>query len=139
LRSSAACCTSAGTGGSIARSSSGSGIDDTTWLHANDIGPPPLSASTATARPPSWRTAVTGVRMCTFDPCASTRSRQRSHIIPGPNFGYWNSSISVVIDVWLRFGSTALSTAFDSDRFLMRWAAQSAWMSVAGTPHTFSV
>ena len=29
--------------------------------------------------------------------------------------------------------------ALSSDRSLMRCAAQSAWMSVAGTPHTFSV
>ena len=40
---------------------------------------------------------------------------------------------------WLRLGRMALMTAFTSDRFLMRWAAQSAWISVAGTPHTFSV
>ena len=30
-------------------------------------------------------------------------------------------------------------TALHSDRFLMRCAAQSAWISVAGTPQTFSV
>ena len=29
--------------------------------------------------------------------------------------------------------------ALPSERFLMRWAAQSAWISMAGTPHTFSV
>ena len=40
---------------------------------------------------------------------------------------------------WLRFGRMAFTTALDSERFLMRWAAQSALISVAGTPHTFSV
>ncbi len=29
--------------------------------------------------------------------------------------------------------------AFDNDRFLILWAAQSAWIAVAGIPHTFSV
>ena len=40
---------------------------------------------------------------------------------------------------WLRLGSSAFLTALNSDRFLMRCAAQSAWIAVAGTPHTFSV
>ncbi len=58
---------------------------------------------------------------------------------PGPNLGYWNSSMRLAISFWLRLGSSALSTALSSDRFLIRCAAQSAWISVAGTPHTFSV
>ena len=64
---------------------------------------------------------------------------QVSHIIPGPYLGYWNSSIRDVMSFWLRRGRIALMIALSSDRFLMRCAAQSAWISVAGTPHTFSV
>ncbi len=45
----------------------------------------------------------------------------------------------LVICFWLRLGMTAFITALNSDRFLMRWAAQSAWIVVAGTPHSFSV
>jgi len=33
----------------------------------------------------------------------------------------------------------AFTTALRSERFLMRCAAQSAWISVHGMPHTFSV
>src|SRR5207302_10169749 len=66
--------------------------------------------------PPSWCTCETADSMITLEPCASTSSRQRSHIIPGPYFGYWNSSMRLVMSFWLRLGSTALSTAFDSDR-----------------------
>ena len=72
-------------------------------------------------------------------PRASTMSRQRSHIIPGPYLGYSNSSMRLVMSFWLRFGRMAFKPALDSERFLMRWAAQSALISVAGTPHTFSV
>ena len=87
--------------------------------------------------------------MRTFEPAASTLSRQTSHIIPGPYLGYWNSSMSEVMSVALPFlrkeshdGSEsrmAFTPAFHSDMFLMRWAAQSAWMLLAGTPHTFSL
>jgi hypothetical protein len=59
--------------------------------------------------------------------------------MPGPCFGYWNSSMRLVTSFWFRRGSTALTIALDSDRFLMRWAAQSAWMADAGMPHAFSV
>ena len=72
-------------------------------------------------------------------PAACTLSAQTSHIIPGPNFGYWNSSMSVVISVWLRLGRIAFSTALPRSRFLTRWAAQSAGISDTGTPQTFSV
>ncbi len=43
------------------------------------------------------------------------------------------------MSVWFRLGSTALMTAEDSERFLIRCAAQSAGISVAGIPHSFSV
>ena len=89
------------------------------------------------------------VSITTLEPAASTWSRQPSHIIPGPYFGYWNSSISEVMSVALLFlrkdshdGSEsriALMPAFQSDRFLMRWAAKSAWIWLAGTPHSFSL
>jgi hypothetical protein len=59
--------------------------------------------------------------------------------MPGPYFGYWNRSISVVISVEPFWGRNAAITAFMIVRFLMRCAAQSAWISVAGMPHTFSV
>ena len=111
------------------------GIDEITWL----AGWRPVGVETATALPPAWWMAVTGDSISTLVPRASTFSRQRSHIIPGPYFGYWNSSMRLVISFWFRLGRMALVTAFISDRFLMRWAAQSAWISVAGTPHSFSV
>ena len=98
-----------------------------------------MGVDTATALPPAWWTAVTGSSMATVVPRASTSSRARSHIIPGPYLGYWNSSMRLVISFWFRLGRTALVIAFISDRFLMRWAAQSAWIDVAGTPHSFSV
>ena len=59
--------------------------------------------------------------------------------MPGPCFGYWNSSISDVIDFWLRLGSSALVTALNSERFLMRCAAKSAGSLWTGTPHSFSL
>ena len=47
--------------------------------------------------------------------------------------------MSDVIDFWLRFGSSALTTALNSERFLMRCAAKSAGSLLAGTPHSFSL
>jgi hypothetical protein len=79
--------TAGGTGGSMASRSAGSGIDDTTCVHAYVVVAPSVSATTAVARPPSWRTAVTLVDSSTFVPADSTCSRQRSHIIPGPSLG----------------------------------------------------
>src|SRR3954467_5308474 len=38
-----------------------------------------------------------------------------------------------------RFGFRASHTARNSERFLMRCAPQSAWISVHGTPQTFSL
>ena len=72
-------------------------------------------------------------------PAACTSPAQTSHIMPGPYLGYWNSSMRVVMSVWLRLGRMALITALRRSRFLIRWAAQSAGMSATGTPHTFSV
>ena len=82
---------------------------------------------------------TTSVPISTVPPPLSTRSRHRSHIIPGPNLGYWNSSMRLVICCWLRFGVRALSTALPRSRFLIRWAAQSEGISLTGTPQTFSV
>ncbi|CAB4604597.1 unannotated protein [freshwater metagenome] len=69
--------------------------------------------------------------------------------MPGPNFGYSNSSMSEVTSVALPFfmkgtqsgtaSTSALMPAVQSERFLMRCAAQSAWISLAGTPQTFSL
>ena len=82
---------------------------------------------------------MTAVSITTVEPWATTLSRQTSHIIPGPYLGYWNSSMSEVMSFWFRFGSSALTMALPSDRSLTRWAAQSAGISLTGTPHTFSV
>ena len=83
--------------------------------------------------------AATFVSMSTVPPPFSTSSRQRSHIIPGPYLGYWNSSMRLVISFWFRFGASAFSTALPRSRFFTRWAAQSAGMSLTGTPQTRSV
>ncbi len=40
---------------------------------------------------------------------------------------------------WFRLGSTAFTTALNSERFLMRCAAQSDCSSVASRPQSFSV
>ena len=130
-----------GTGGSMARSRAVIGIEDITAEHGYSVSVPSAdSPTTATALPPAWRILVTLVFMRTLVPAASTRSRQRSHIIPGPYLGYWNSSMSEVISFWLRLGSTALTIAFDSDRFLIRWAAQSACNSGRrDAPHLLGV
>ena len=83
--------------------------------------------------------AVTGECRCSVPPAACTFSAHTSHIIPGPYLGYWNSSMRVVISVWLRLGRMALMTALRRSRFLMRWAAQSAGICETSTPQTRSV
>src|SRR3954452_17790477 len=125
------------------------GIEETTSVQGYSVRTPACSATTATARSSSWRIVTALVSIRTLEPEASTLSRQTSHIMPGPYFGYWNSSISEVMSVALprfrndsEFGSEsrmAFTPAFHSDMFLMRWAAQSAWMLLAGTPQTFSL
>ncbi len=135
----AAACTSAGAGGSMARTRAEIGMEEITWLQRCSVCPPSDSTTTEVARPPRWRMEAMRVSMTTLEPWASTLSRQTSHIIPGPYLGYWNSSMREVMSFWLRFGRRAFMTAFHSDRFLIRCAAQSAWISVAGTPQTFSV
>ena len=81
------------------------GIDEMTWSHGYSVRvPSAASATTATALPSSWRMPTTRVSMTTLQPLASTRSRQRSHIIPGPYFGYWNSSMSEVIVLLVALG-----------------------------------
>ena len=82
---------------------------------------------------------VTFVSKTIFEPCASTLSRQTSHIMPGPNFGYWNSSMSEVMSFWLRLGVSEFTIALPRDRPLTRCAAQSAGIWLTGMPHTFSV
>jgi hypothetical protein len=86
-------------GRSIAATSCDSGIDEITWLHGYSVRVPSLDCpTTATALPRSRLTPTTRVFITTVQPRASTRSRARSHIIPGPCFGYWNSSMSDVMD-----------------------------------------
>ncbi len=144
-RSSAAVWTSAGTGGSIALSSSVNGIDETMWSAAYSVVTPSASATTAVARPPSWRIVVTGVSMMTLEPAASTCSRQRSHIIPGPCLGYWNSSIRLVTCLDLSRRAPAKRarrgshTALHRVMPLMRCAPQSAEICEGGVAHTFSL
>ena len=84
---SAAARTSAGTGGSITRTRSASGIDETTCVHGWVVIAPSAAVSTSTARPPACRMRVTGRSRWTLQPAASTSSRQRSHIMPGPSRG----------------------------------------------------
>src|SRR5689334_22376111 len=91
---SAAFSTSAGGGGSIDCSSWRNGIDEMISVQGYSVSTPLLVATTDVALPPSWRMRTTGDSMSTLLPAASTLSRQTSHIIPGPYFGYWNSSIS---------------------------------------------
>ncbi len=74
----------------------------------------------------------------TVPPAACTLSAALPHL-PGPDLGYWNSSISVVISVWPRLGRMEFISALRRSRFLIRWAAQSAGISETGTPQTFSV
>src|SRR5687767_12825295 len=139
-RSSAAWTASGDAGGSMAFSSWEIGIDEMTWSHGNSVRVPSLaSAITATALPPSWRMPTTRVFISTVQPLASTFSVHRSHIIPGPYLGYWNSSMREVISFWFRFGVSALITAPVNDRFLIRWAAKSAGSWSTGTPHSFSL
>jgi hypothetical protein len=126
-------------GGSIASTRADSGIEEMTALPDSRTAAPCWWTVTPTARPSSWWTAITGASKTTSPPSCSTSSRARSHIMPGPYFGYWNWSINVVIAVCPFCGLRALVIALSSDRFLMRWAAQSAWIVVAGTPHSFSV
>ena len=119
-------------------------MDEMTWSAGSSRRSPSWSATTATARPPSWWMATTFVCMATSTPRASTRSRQRSHIIPGPYLGYWNSSMRLVTcDDLLRWpkslARTGSHSASTSDMPLMRWAAKSAEIDEAGTPHSFSL
>ena len=110
-----------------------------TWLAGNTAGPSGPSASTSWARPSAWRIRRTGCSSRTSDPCSVTSSWHRSHIIPGPYRGYSNSSMRLVMSFWLRRGINEFRIALKRDRFLIRWAAQSAWSSSAGIPQTFSV
>src|SRR3546814_20188324 len=98
---------------------------------------------TETALPSRWAIEVTFERSTTLEPWPSTSSWQRSHIIPGPYLGYWNSSIRLVTCLDLsrrakrpRIGS---HTASHSDMPLMRWEPQSAALSDGGTPHPFAL
>ena len=47
--------------------------------------------------------------MPTGMPLSSTMSLHRSHIIPGPYFGYWNSSIRLVIAFLFLLGITRVA------------------------------
>ena len=89
--------------------------------------------------PPSWWIVVTVDSITTFEPNSVILSRQTCHIIPGPYLGYWNSSMSEVISFWFRLGMSAFTIALPSDSPLTRCAAQSAGISLTGTPQSFSV
>ena len=128
----------------MARSRWGNGIDEMTCSAGSSRRSPWRSVTTEVARPSPWWISTTRVSITSSPPSASTRSRQRSHIIPGPYLGYWNSSMRLVS--WLdllrrpnslaRIGSHSAST---SDMPLMRWAAKSAEIDDAGTPQSFSL
>ena len=119
--------------------SSRMGMVETTCEAATVCSVPPWVYVTDTARPPSTVMPVSRAPISTVPPAACTFSAQTSHIMPGPYFGYWNSSMRVVMSVWPRLGRMELITALRRSRFLTRWAAQSAGISDTGTPHTFSV
>ena len=123
----------------MARMRADIGMDEITCVQACSVCPPSDSTTTEVALPPEWRIFVMRVSITTFEPWASTLSRQTSHIIPGPYLGYWNSSMSEVISFWFRLGRRALTMALESERFLMRWAAKSAGSLLTGTPHSFSL
>ncbi len=78
-------------------------------------------------------------------PMSTTWSAHRSHIIPGPYFGYSNSSMRLVtcFDLSRRLPATedrmGSHTALHRDMPLIRCAPQSAEISEAGTAHTFSL
>jgi hypothetical protein len=112
---------------------------ETTWSAATRRLPAASATVTATARSSVRCTVVAQVLRVTVPPAERTWSAQRSHIMPGPYLGYWNSSIRLVMSLRLRRGISALITALASDRFLIRWAAQSACSSVAGMPQIFSL
>ena len=122
-----------------------SGIDEITWDAVRRSSPTPRRTVTASARPSrTWiRTAAVSSR--TSPPRSSTMAAHRSHIIPGPYFGYWNSSMRLVtcLDRSRRRPATrermGSHTASHRDIPLMRWAPQSAESADAGTPHTFSL
>src|SRR5712691_9151174 len=116
------------------------GIDEITSVHGYSVvWRSALSTTTLKARLSALLTVVTIVPMIKRDPAATTLSRQTSHIIPGPYFGYWNSSMSDVMSFWFRFGIRALTMALPSERPFTRWAAQSAGISLTAMPQTFSV
>ena len=99
-------------------------------------------ATTAVARPSAWVILVTGASNTTLEPWPSTSVWHRSHIIPGPCFGYWNSSMRLVTCWPLpRFPANRARngshTAVQSVMPLMRWAPHSAEISDGGTAHTF--
>src|SRR3569832_2288294 len=111
-------------------------------VHGYSVSTPPLDATTDVALPSACLMRTTGVSMTTLVPAASTLSRHTSHIIPGPYFGYWNSSISEVICFFLPrlpLGLSAVTNALQTVRSLMRCAAKSAEISDAGRPHSFSL
>ena len=86
--------------------------------------------------PSSCRTATTRCCRWTGMPAPSTRSRNASHICPGPRRGYRNSSISVV--TCSRRSPIRPEIAWTSEKFLIRCAAHSRRISEPGIPHTFS-
>ncbi len=120
------------------------GIDEMTWSAGCSVVTPSASrVVTLTARPSTWWILTTGELMTTSVPASSTSSRQRSHIIPGPYFGYSNVSMRLVTCLLLsprppamraRIGS---HTAVHSVMPLIRCAPQSAEICEGGRAHSF--
>ena len=139
---SAAASTCGGAGGSMARTSADRHATRSRGRRRRGTCRPRSPRSPRSARPPAGArcSGHRALQRRPSPPRLATCSAQRSHIIPGPYFGYWNSSIRLVMSCLVqRRGSSALRTAPASDRFLIRCAAQSACSSVAGMPQTFSV
>ncbi len=106
---------------------------------------PPEATVTATAAPSSTWTLLAVVDIRIVPPMPTTCSAHRSHIMPGPNLGYSNSSMRLVscFDLSRRLPATdariGSHTAFHNDMPLIRWAPQSAEISEAETAHSFSL
>ena len=145
-RSSAAAWTSAGGGGSIALSSSENGIDEMTWSAGYSVVTPSASATTAVARPSSWR-------MLRDRGLHDDLGAGRLDLVAAalPHHARAVLGVLELLDqagdllglVRAGAGSRARMgshTALHSDMPLMRWAPQSAVISDGGhAPHLLAV
>jgi hypothetical protein len=117
----------------------GNGIEEMTWSAGCWVVSAPSSTAVTDTAPVAVADAGDRGLHRPWSPGASTSSRQRSHIIPGPYLGYWNSSMRLVMSFWLRLGSSAFPHGVEQRQVLDALGGPVGRISVAGTPHTFSV